>query len=187
MAEGTVTDPGLPPQLALHYLRVTFAAHDDDVAMTLYEIDGRGWVYRQFDMRAEGTRFAPEDILMCRPVNLRAMLGHPCAETITAEDFELLWSELAHERSFAARVPDPRIPWEGTLGPASSPTRVRWLPFSQTPVGWTEVPGFLELFVHGDERSARRVCAALFFERAIAWRALADECIADEARWPVAA
>lgn len=161
----------------LHYLRVTIVSGDDDVAMTLYEVDGRGWVHRQFQMRGDETRFAPEDILMCRPVNLRAMRSHPCTEVMEAEEFELLWGEVAGERSFAARLPDARLAWEGSVGDGCM--RVRWQPYGAHAPGWTEVPGFLDLYVRGDARAARRACTALFLEQPISWRALAGEVRAD--------
>lgn len=164
-----------PPQL--HYLRVTIAMADDEVAMTLYEVDDGGWVHRQFQLRGDQTRFAPEDILMCRPVNLRAMMSHPYTETIEAEEFELLWGEVARERSFTTRLPDARLPWEGTLG--DDRVRLRWQPFGAVGPGWTEVPGFLDLFVHGDARAARRACSVLFLERPIVWHALAGDVRAD--------
>ncbi len=162
----------------LHYLRVTFATEDGDVSLTIYEVDDRGWVHRQVQMRADGNKFAPEDVLMVRPVNLPAMSAHPCTETMTAEDFELLWSEVATERSFLTRLPDARLAWEGTVGEGPQRLRVRWQPFTQPSAGWTEIPGFLELFVQGDARAARRACAELFLERPIVWRALAGNTAA---------
>lgn len=164
-----------PPEL--HYLRVTIAAGDDDVAMTLYEVDDLGWVHRQFQMRGDDLRFAPEDILMCRPVNLRAMMSHPYTESIDAEEFELLWGEVARDRSFVARLPDARLPWEGVLG--EERVRIRWQPLGAAGPGWTEIPGFLDLFVRGDASAARMACAALFLERPISWHALAGDIRAD--------
>ena len=178
--EDTPADP-------LQYLRVTIANDDDDVSMTIYELDARGWVYRQVQMRSEGNKFAPEDVLMCRPVNLPAMRGHPCTEAMTSEDFELLWSELASERPFMARLPDARMAWEGTLDDGHGRLRVRWQPFAEPALGWTEIPGFLELFVHGDVRDARRACAQLFLDRPIAWRALAGNTLANPRCLPTAA
>jgi hypothetical protein len=164
-----------PPEL--HYLRVTIAAGDDDVAMTLYEVDELGWVHRQFQMRGDELRFAPEDILMCRPVNLRAMMSHPYTETIDAEEFELLWGEVSRDRAFASRLPDARLPWEGVLG--EDRVRIRWHPLGAAAPGWTEIPGFLDLFVRGDASAARMACAALFLERPISWHALAGDVRAD--------
>jgi hypothetical protein len=160
----------------LHYLRVTIAT-GDDVIVTMYEIDGHGWVHRQFQMRETQTRFAPEDILMCRPINLEAMRSHPCSEEIDVEEFELLWGEVAGERSFARRLPDSRLAWEGVLG--EERVRLRWMPMGARTPGWTEVPGFLDLYVRGDARVARGACAALFLEKPIQWRALAGEIRAD--------
>ncbi len=164
-----------PPQL--YYLRVTIVSGDGEVAMTLYEVDDRGWVHRQFQMRGDELRFAPEDILMCRPVNLRAMMSHGCTEAVSAQDFELLWDEVARDRSFAARIPDARLPWEGLL--EGSRVHLRWQPFGSIPTGWTEVPGFLDLYVRGDARAARTACSEVFLERAIQWRALAGDVRAD--------
>lgn len=160
----------------LHYLRVTIATADD-VIVTMYEVDGLGWVHRQFQMRDEQTRFAPEDILMCRPINLYAMRSHPCTEVIDVEEFELVWGEVAGGRAFASRLPDARLAWEGTLG--EERVRVRWMPMGARAPGWTEVPGFIDLYVRGDARAARGACAALFLDKPILWRALAGEVRAD--------
>lgn len=163
---------------SLVYLRVTIASGDDEPTMTLYEVDAAGWVYRQFQLRGDKVRFAPEDILMCRPVNLRAMTAHPCTDIVEPEEFELLWNEVARERPFSARVPDPRMTWEGeTL----SGVRMRWHPHGPVDEGWSEVPGFLHLFVHGDEHAARRGCSEVFLERPIQWRAVAGQVRANMA------
>lgn len=163
---------------SLVYLRVTIASGDDEATMTLYEVDSAGWVYRQFQLRGDKVRFAPEDILMCRPVNLRAMTAHPCTDVVEPEEFELLWNEVARERPFSTRVPDPRMAWEGeTL----SGVRMRWHPQGALDEGWSEVPGFLHLFVQGDEQAARRGCSEVFLERPIQWRAVAGEVLADKA------
>ncbi len=158
------------------YLRVTIPGDDEDeLSMTCYEIDGAGWVHRQFQLRGDRTSFAPEDILMCQPVNLPAMRVHPCTEEMAAADFELLWGELSGERSFAARLPDARVPWEGNVEYGGRSLRLRWLPTSAPTRGWTEVPGFIDLFAEGTHRDARLACAALFLERPIQWCALAGD------------
>lgn len=162
----------------LVYLRVTIATGEDEATMTLYEVDSAGWVYRQFQLRADKVRFAPEDILMCRPVNLRAMTAHPCTDVVEAEEFELLWNEVARERPFASRLPDPRMAWEGeTL----EGVRLRWQPDGALDDGWSEVPGFLNLFAEGDDLAARRGCSEVFLERPIQWRAISGNVRADTA------
>jgi hypothetical protein len=158
------------------YLRVTLPGNsEDELSMTCYEIDEGGWVHRQFQLRGDRTAFAPEDILMCQPVNLSAMLSHPCTEQMAAADFELLWGEIAGERSFAARLPDHRMAWEGEVEFGGQSLRLRWLPSGTPAGGWTEVPGFVDLFAEGGVRAARLACAALFVERPIQWCALAGE------------
>jgi len=154
---------------AMRYLRVTLG-EGDDVAMTLYEIDDGGWVHRMFQLHPSGTRFAPEDMLMCRPVNVDAMQSHACTEAIDREDFELLWAEIANERSFLGRVLDPSRPWDGRMDGTRGTARVRWQPNTRAPsADWTNVPGVPQLFVLGDEHVARSLCAALFMERSITW------------------
>jgi hypothetical protein len=158
------------------YLRVTLPGNtEDELSMTCYEVDEGGWVHRQFQMRGERTAFAPEDILMCQPVNLNAMLSHPCTEQMVASDFELLWGEVSHERAFAMRVPDTRMAWEGQVSYGGQALRLRWLPYGSPACGWTEVPGFVDLFAEGGVRDARLACAALFLERPIQWCALAND------------
>ncbi len=171
---------------SMRYLRVTITDGGDDVAMTLYEVDADGWVYRQCQMRADGTRFSPEDILMCRPVNLPAMLSHPCAEEIDAEDFELLWNEVVNERAFLSRLPDPRAPWEGTVDHGGRRFRLLWAPNAEVGTQWAAVPGFDDLFVMGDSSVARRACSAVFLDRPVQWRT--THAVTDApARWPSAA
>lgn len=160
----------------LLYLRVTIAAGDDETTMTLYEVDTEGWVYRQFQLREDKVRFAPEDILMCRPVNLRAMTAHPCTDVVEPEEFELLWSEVARERPFVSRLPDARKGWEGVT---DAGVRLRWQPTGAMGPEWSEVPGFLHLYVLGDEHLARRGCSEVFLERPIQWRAVIGDVVAD--------
>lgn len=162
------------------YLRVTIPGDDEqELSMTCYEVDEGGWVHRQFQLRGHRTAFAPEDILMCQPVNLPAMLTHPCTEQMVPADFELLWNEIATERSFNTRLPDARMAWEGEVEYGGRSLQLRWLPHGTPAIGWTEVPGFIDLFAKGDHRDARLACAALFLERPIRWCALAGETRAD--------
>lgn len=141
--------------------------------MTLYEVDGSGWVHRQVQISAEGTRFAPEDILMCSPVNTRAMVEHPATEEIDEEDFETLFGELAESRSFLDRIPDPDVPWEGTVDHCGRRWAVAWLPHGTAPHGWSRIPGFSHLVVRGTADDARMLCSAVFVDRAIRWVSLA--------------
>jgi hypothetical protein len=171
-----VSDAHDEPSIEVLYLRVTIPGDgDDDLSMTCYEVDTGGWVHRQFQLRGDRTSFAPEDILMCQPVNLTAMLSHPCTEQMLATDFELLWGEVSGERNFTTRLPDARIAWEGEVEYGGRSLRLRWLPQGTPARGWTEVPGFVDLFAKGSSRDARLACAALFLERPISWCALADE------------
>lgn len=155
---------------AMQYLRVCLGNESGDPGMTLYEVDDSGWVHRQVQLCAAGTRFAPEDILMCSPVNTEAMIEHPATEAIGEEEFELLWTELAGSRDFLARVPDPCSPWRGWLTVRGQSSAVYWLPQGGIMPGWTRVPGFTRLFVEGDALDARSVCAALFVEQPVQWQ-----------------
>ena len=158
---------------AFRYLRVCLGSEDGDPGMTLYEVDETGWVHRQVQLTADGTRFAPEDILMCQPVRLEAMCAHPAAEEIDEEDFELLWVELAQARSFRRRVPDPNMSWEGWVEHRDEQLHVMWLPHATPPVGWVPVNGFSSLFVRGDMSAARAAAIVLFIERPVNWSTLA--------------
>lgn len=152
----------------MRYLRVTLG-EGEDVAMTLYEIDGDDWVHRMVQLHPSGSRFAPEDVLMCRPVNSTAMLSHACTEAIERDDFELIWAEVADERSFLGRVLDPSRPWDGYMESSRGPTRVRWQPSGHLGAEWSSVPGVPQLYVLGDPTAARSLCAAVFMERGIRW------------------
>jgi len=153
---------------SMRYLRVTLG-DGDDVAMTLYEVDENDWVHRMVQLHPQGSRFAPEDVLMCRPVNSGAMLSHACTEAIERDDFDLIWAEVAGERSFLGRVLDPTRPWDGFIDASRGRMRVRWQPSGPLGGEWTCVPGVPQLYVLGDETSARSICAAVFMERAISW------------------
>lgn len=151
------------------YLRVCFGSEESEPWMTLYEIDRSGWVRRHVQVHADGCRFAPEDILMCSPVNTSSMLSHPSAESIDAEMFELLWSELSPDRDFLFRVPNPDQLWEGYTKLGDEQLRFLWNTDAITIGGWTPVPGFESLFVQGGAAEARRACAAVFMDRPIRW------------------
>jgi len=140
--------------------------------MTLYEIDTEGVVHRHVQVHADGCRFAPEDILMCSPVNTDSMLTHPSAEVIDREMFELLWSELAPDRDFLFRVPNPEQLWEGYTKLGDSRLRLMWNGDGISVGGWTPVPGFDSLFVQGSPKDARQVCAAIFMDRPIRWTSM---------------
>ena len=140
--------------------------------MTLYEIDSKGRVHRHVQVHAEGCRFAPEDILMCSPVNTESMLTHPSAEAIDADMFELLWSELAPDREFLFRVPNSQQLWEGWIMVGVHRARLMWNTDGITVGGWSPVPGFGSLFVQGDAAEARRVCASVFMDKPIRWASM---------------
>jgi len=140
--------------------------------MTLYEIDAKGRVHRHVQVHAEGCRFAPEDILMCSPVNTASMLTHPSAESIDREMFELLWSELAPDREFLFRVPNPQQLWEGWIMVGDHRARMMWNMDGISIPGWSPVPGFASLFVQGDDAEARRVCGSIFMDKPIRWASM---------------
>lgn len=155
----------------MRYIRMYMGSEDGAPGLTLYEIDTGGWVHRQVQIHAHGSRFSPEDILMRRPVNIDYMAMHPAAEEIDREDFELLWSEVDASRGFLSRVPDPAQPWEGWLECDQGTRELRWLPDGKgAGPGWRTVPGFLYLFVHGCEPDSWAAQRDLFLERPIHWR-----------------
>lgn len=154
------------------YVRVCFGGETSEPWMTLYEIDANGGVHRHVQVHAEGCRFAPEDILMCSPVNTDSMLTHPSAEVIDREMFELLWSELEPDREFLFRVPNPEQLWEGYTKVGEQRLRLMWNSDGIAVPGWTPVPGFESLFVQGSRADARRVCAAVFMDRPIRWNSM---------------
>ncbi|MEM6296767.1 MAG: hypothetical protein AAGA54_36210 [Myxococcota bacterium] len=160
-----------PPQ-EHQYIRVCFGSESGEPWMTLYEVDCKGQVLRHVQVHAEGCRFAPEDILLCSPVNAEAMLTHPTAETIGASMFDLLWSELAEERTFNARIPDREQLWEGYVRVGDQDLHVMWNPDGFAIGGWTPVPGFDCMFVQGSMKDAQRVCAGIFIEAPIRWQQL---------------
>ncbi len=140
--------------------------------MTLYEIDSDGWVHRQVQLHAEGSRFSPEDILMCHPVATESMANHPAADEICPEEFELMWSEVEQDRPFCARIPDPEQPWAGRVWSGGREFEIAWAPEGQLADGWACVPGFSRLFVRSEPDVARQACAAVFVESTIEWYAV---------------
>ena len=157
-------------QLSLmRYIRMYMGSEDGAPGLTLYEIDGKGWVHRQVQIHAHGSRFSPEDILMRRPVNTDYMALHPAAEEIGSEDFELLWSEVHETRGFHKRIPDPSASWDGTLCGIGDSRQLKWLPKGSPGPGWQVVPGFSRLFIYGSENDAWAAQSDLFLERSIEW------------------
>ncbi len=159
----------LPHPTELQYIRVCFGGESGEPGLTLYEVDRQGWVHRHAQVHMEGARFAPEEILMCSPVNMGSMLTHPAAETIDVAQFELFWNELAPDREFLSRVPDPESPWEGWMRRGADEWHLLWTPNDEAPKGWSVVPGFRALFVEGGPHQARRAAAAIFTESPIRW------------------
>jgi hypothetical protein len=165
-----ITELQTPPRM--RYLRVCLGNEAGDPGMTIYEIDASGWVHRQVQLCPAGSRFAPEDILMCSPIHPDAMIRHPAAEEIDETEFDLLWSELEGERSFHNRLPDPCDVWHGFVEHGLNTFELQWIPDCDAPAGWIEVPGFTRLFVRGDARTARSACAAIFVDPPIHWAAM---------------
>lgn len=156
----------------MRYIRMYMGGEDGSPGLTLYEIDDNGWVHRQVQVHAEGTRFSPEDILMRRPVNTDFMARHPAAEEIDAGEFALLWAEVSESRGFCRRIPDACLPWQGWLETHGGDCwELRWDPQGHPGPGYAPVPGFSRLFVAGEPEQAWRVQIEVFLERGIHWRA----------------
>lgn len=153
------------------YLRIYLGGEHGEPGISLYEIDAAGWVHRQVQIQPDATRFAPEDVLICRPVRMSAIVRHPFAEEIDAEAFEHLWSEVAPTRTFLATIPDPARAWMGRVEAQGSSYTLHWLPDANAPWGYARVPGFDALFVLGSDKTARQVAAAVFLGAAVAWDA----------------
>lgn len=160
---------------AHRYIRICLGGESGEPGMTLYEVDDEGWVYRQVQLHAAGTRFSPDDILMCQPVIPDAMLNHPASDEISAEEFERMWVEVRDERSFCERVPDQTVPWAGRVEFGGRTHELAWVPEGDVGEGWSKVPGFSRLFARGDARTARAACAAVFVERAIEWYVVREQ------------
>ena len=153
----------------MRYIRMYKGSEAGAPGVTLYEVDASGWVHRQVQVHADGVRFSPEDILLRRPVSVDYMAAHPDAEEITADEFERHWMEFDHRRRFRDRLPDPWRAWEGRLL-GSECRALRWIPSGASPgEGWRRVPGFLRLFVRGDEDTAWAAQRELFLERPLEW------------------
>lgn len=156
----------------MRYIRMYKGSEDGSPGVTLYEVDAAGWVHRQLQVHAEGVRFSPEDILLRRPVSVSYMANHPDAEEISAEEFELHWAEFDHRRRFRSSIPNPWRPWRGRMAIADELQELRWIPSGSHPgQGWFRVPGFLRLYVHGDEQVAWSTQRELFLERDVEWTA----------------
>ncbi|MEE9382378.1 MAG: hypothetical protein V3V08_03075 [Nannocystaceae bacterium] len=156
----------------MRYIRMYMGGEDGEPGLTLYEIDSAGWVHRQVQIHAEGSRFSPEDILMRRAVSTDYMATHPTAEEIDAEIFEDLWGEVSDCRGFRDRLPNPELPWEGWLEQLDGAREVRWSPDAQPGSEWSRVPGFVKLYVRGDTHASWATQRAVFLDRPIHWRAM---------------
>jgi len=154
----------------MRFIRMYLGGEAGEPGLTLYEIDALGWVHRQVQIHAGGSRFAPEEILMQQPVNPNYMASHPAADEIEVGEFEQLWAEIEDCRSFRDRLPDPDLSWEGWIGHPDGALRLLWQP-SGAPFGadWHRVPGFNSLYCHGDLASIRVIQRCLFLERPIHW------------------
>ena len=166
----------------MRYIRMYKGSEDGAPGITLYEVDAEGWVHRQLQVHAEGVRFSPEDILLRRPVSVAYMVLHPDAEEISAAEFELHWAEFDHRRRFRGRLPNPWESWRGRL--LGEGTReLHWSPAGICPdEGWLRVPGFLRLFVFGDEATAWATQRDLFLEREIEWTIATGESVSVDLR-----
>ncbi len=154
----------------MRYIRMYKGSEDGAPGVTIYEVDDKGWVHRQLQVHAEGVRFSPEDILLRRPVSVAYMVAHPDAEEIRAEEFELHWAEFDHRRRFLDRLPNPWQTWHGQM---VGGRELHWSPSGAHPgEGWRCVPGFLRLFVRGDEAEAWATQRDLFLDRPIEWTSL---------------
>lgn len=155
----------------MRFIRMYLGGESGEPGLTLYEIDEAGWVHRQVQIHAQGSRFAPEEILMQRPVNPGYMAAHPAAEEISREEFERLWLEVEACRSFRDRLPDPDQSWEGWIDHASGALRILWEPEGHPPQGqWARVPGFDTLYhAQCDDVGVRHIQRSLFLERPIYW------------------
>ncbi len=158
----------------MRYIRMYKGSEDGSPGVTLYEVDDEGRVHRQLQVHAQGVRFAPEDILLRRPVSVEFMVAHIDAEEIAADEFELHWAEFDHRRRFRERLPNPWQAWRGHTGEHT----LHWSPSGEAPGDeWLRVPGFVRLFVRGDATSAWTVQRELFLERPIVWTAVGESLV----------
>lgn len=154
----------------MRFIRMYLGGESGEPGLTLYEIDDAGWVHRQVQIHAGGSRFAPEEILMQRPVNPDYMASHPSAEEIDEGEFERLWSEIEACRSFRDRLPDPEQSWEGWVDHPEGALRILWgPPGTPCPPSWSKVPGFDSLFCDAGLEDTRHIQRWLFLERPIYW------------------
>lgn len=164
----------------MRYIRMYLGGETGEPGLTLYEIDEGGWVHRQVQIHADGSRFSPEDILMRRPVNPDYMASHPAAEEIRVDEFERLWNEIHGSRQFRDRVPDPDSAWEGWIDGPMGTQQVRWEPAGDLPAHeWHRVPGFTELYVRADQSPAHGwdTQRLVFLERPIHWSAIQTQTL----------
>jgi hypothetical protein len=160
----------------MHYVRMYLGGDDGAPGLTLYEIDGDGWVHRQAQIHPSGTRFFPEDILMCSPVNWQHMLQHPAAEPLGRTEFNSLWAEVDPNRGFRRALPDPGLEWQGWQEHRGGARELWWRPDSNAvddlAVPWRRVPGFSDLWVRGDADEGWAAARDLFLERPIHWQSV---------------
>lgn len=171
------TAPRAAPTYRFRYIRMYMGSEDGAPGLTLYECDEKGWVHRQVQIHAEGSRFSPEDILMRRPVNVGHMATHATSEEIDKREFDMLWTEVKDGRSFCERLPDPSLPWRGWLKHFEFPIELAWCPSGQAPgYGWIKVPGFVRLFVRtNDAKISWAAQRSIFLKRLINWSATPSE------------
>lgn len=149
-------------------------SEDGAPGLTLYEIDEKGWVHRQVQIHADGSRFSPEDILMRRPVNADYMAVHAASEEIEKDEFEMLWNEVDCDRSFCERIPNPYKPWVGFMASKGGSRELRWIAsegINNVPDNeWMKVPGFSKLYVRTkDAKISWAAQREVFLDRSIDW------------------
>ncbi len=153
------------------YVRMFTNIEDGEPSVSLYEMDDDGHVYRQAQVHANGSRFAPEDMLLSHALNVGHIMTHPASEEISEEDFDLIWIELDAERPFRRRIPDPEQNWSGILEHRERNYELVWLAMGRLDEEWTLVPGFMCLYVRGPMTHAWSMHKAVFLELPIQWQA----------------